>query len=80
MPLVHRTFLDTWANAGHYVFSKEIVVKYFPEEGDFEHNAMQQIAKDNYLKELKYDEEWLILNTMKDLIRIRECFAANIKK
>jgi NDP-sugar pyrophosphorylase family protein len=68
----HRPILDIWVNAGHYVFSKEIVGKYFPSEGDFEHTAMQQIAKDNHLRGLKYPGDWLTLNTAKDLIGIQE--------
>jgi NDP-sugar pyrophosphorylase family protein len=71
----HRPFLDTWANAGHYVFSKEIVRKYFPEEGDFEHTAIQHIAENKHLKGLTYDRPWMTLNTMKDLIRIRDYFS-----
>jgi NDP-sugar pyrophosphorylase family protein len=70
----HRPLLDVWVNAGHYVFSKEIVTKYFPDEGDFEPRAMREIAKAKHLKGLKYQGEWLTLNTMKDLIRIREYF------
>ena len=71
----HRPFLQMWANAGHYVFSKEIVTRYFPEEGDFEQTTMQQIAESKCLKGLPYDGAWLALNTMKDLMRIREYFA-----
>jgi NDP-sugar pyrophosphorylase family protein len=70
----HRPLLDVWVNAGHYVFFKEIVTKYFPDEGDFEPRAMREIAKAKHLKGLKYQGEWLTLNTMKDLIRIREYF------
>jgi NDP-sugar pyrophosphorylase family protein len=70
----HRPFLETWANAGHCVFSKEVVRKYFLEEGDFEHSIIQQIAEDKRLKGLTYDRAWLTLNTMKDLIRIRGYF------
>jgi NDP-sugar pyrophosphorylase family protein len=70
----HRPVLDTWVNAGHYVFSKEIVASYFPEEGDFEHNAMQRIAQDGHLRALEYTGDWLTLNTAKDLIRIQEYF------
>jgi len=71
----HRPFLKTWANAGHYVFSKEIVADYFLEEGDFEQRTIQQITENKRLKGLTYDGAWLTLNTMKDLIRIREYFA-----
>lgn len=72
----HRPVVEMWANAGHYVFSKEIVRKYFLEEGDFEQRIIQQIAEDGYLKGLTNDGAWLTLNTMKDLIEIQEYFAA----
>jgi NDP-sugar pyrophosphorylase family protein len=68
----HRTVPDIWVNAGHYVFSKDVVANYFPTEGDFEHSAMQKIAQDNHLRALEYAGDWLTLNTAKDLIRIQE--------
>ena len=76
----HRPFLDTCVNPGHYVFSKDIVTEYFPQEGDFEHRTMQRIAEDNHLRGLKYEGPWLTLNTMKYLIRIREYFADSMEK
>jgi NDP-sugar pyrophosphorylase family protein len=69
-----RPVLDIWVSAGHYVFSKEIVKEFFPDEGDFEWKTMQQLANNKRLKGLKYRGDWLTLNTMKDLIRIREYF------
>jgi len=69
-----RPILDLWVNAGHYVFTKEIVREYFPDEGDFEGETMQRIASNKRLRGLKYSGDWLTLNTMKDLIRIREYF------
>ena len=69
-----RPTLSMWVNAGHYVFSSEIVKEYFPNEGDFEPKTMQKLAKEKHLKGLKYTGDWLTLNTMKDLIRIREYF------
>ena len=71
----HRPTLDKWVNAGHYVFTKEIIRKYFPDEGDFEPKIMQKLAEDKHLRGLKYAGDWLTLNTMKDLIRIREYFS-----
>ena len=69
-----RPVLDVWVNAGHYVFTKEMVRRYFPDEGDFEGKTMQELANNRYLRGLKYRGDWLTLNTMKDLIRIREYF------
>jgi len=71
----HRPTLDIWVNAGHYIFAKEIIRKYFPDEGDFEQKTMQKLAEDKHLRGLKYSGEWLTLNTMKDFIRIREYFS-----
>jgi NDP-sugar pyrophosphorylase family protein len=71
-----RPTLKLWVNAGHYVFSRDTVTGYFPEEGDFEPHVMQKLAKQKHLRGLKYTGRWLTLNTMKDLIRIREYFAA----
>ena len=72
----HRPVLDTWANTGHYVFSRKIVKEYFPEEGDFEYETIQQIAENKHMKGFTYNGTWLTLNTMKDLVRIREYFAS----
>jgi len=72
--------VDIWVNAGHYVFTKDIVKKYFPVEGDFELKTMQMIAQVKYLKGLKYDGDRLTLNTIKDLIRIREYFTLKASK
>jgi len=69
-----RPILDLWVNVGHYVFTREIVKEYFPDEGDFEGETMQRIASNKRLRGLKYSGDWLTLNTMKDLIRIREYF------
>ncbi|KPV62178.1 MAG: Bifunctional protein GlmU [Candidatus Bathyarchaeota archaeon BA2] len=69
-----RPILDIWVSAGHYVFSKKLVEEYFPDEGDFERKAMQKIVSDKFLKGLKYRGDWLTVNTMKDLIKIREYF------
>jgi NDP-sugar pyrophosphorylase family protein len=70
-----RPTLNLWVNAGHYVFSKRIVAQHFPDEGDFEHHVMQKLVEERHLRGLKYTGDWLTLNTMKDLIRIREYFA-----
>jgi len=69
-----RPTLNIWVNAGHYVFSREIAKQYFPDEGDFEPKTMQKLAEKKHLKGLKYTGDWLTLNTMKDLIRIRDYF------
>jgi len=70
----HRPTLNIWVNAGHYVFSRQVVEEYFPDQGDLEQETMQKLAKSKLLLGLKYPGEWLTLNTMKDLIRIRKYF------
>jgi NDP-sugar pyrophosphorylase family protein len=67
-----RPLLDIWVSAGHYVFSKKLVEEYFPDEGDFERKAMQKIVNDKFLNGLKYRSDWLTVNTIKDLAKIRE--------
>ena len=67
-----RPLLDIWVSAGHYVFSNKLVEEYFPEEGDFERKAMQKIVNDKFLNGLKYRGDWLTVNTIKDLAKIRE--------
>jgi NDP-sugar pyrophosphorylase family protein len=69
-----RPLLDIWVSAGHYVFSNKLVEKYFPHEGDFERKAMQKIVNDKFLNGLKYRGDWLTVNTIKDLVKIREYF------
>jgi len=70
----HRPTLDIWVSAGHYVFSKKLVEEYFPDQGDFERETMQKIASKECLKGLKYKGDWLTVNTMKDLMKVREYF------
>lgn len=67
-----RPLLDIWVSAGHYVFSNKLVEEYFPDEGDFERKAMQKIVNDKFLNGLKYRGDWLTVNTIKDLAKIRE--------
>jgi NDP-sugar pyrophosphorylase family protein len=67
-----RPLLGIWVSAGHYVFSKNLVHEYFPDEGDFERKAMQKIVDDKFLNGLKYKDDWLTVNTIKDLAKIRE--------
>jgi len=70
----HQATLDIWVSVGHYVFSKKFVEEYFPDQGDFERKIMQKMASNECLKGLKYKGDWLTVNTMKDLIKVREYF------
>ena len=70
----HRSTMDFYVNAGHYVFKKGVVEKYFPEKGDFEFTTMQRLADKKMLQGYTYHGMWFTLNTMKDLIQIRSFF------
>jgi D-glycero-alpha-D-manno-heptose 1-phosphate guanylyltransferase len=70
----HRAGLDFYVNAGHYVFKKAVVKKYFPEQGDLEFTAMQRLADKKMLQGYTYHGMWFTLNTMKDLIQVRSFF------
>jgi len=70
----HRSSLDFYVNAGHYVFKKAVVEKYFPEKGDFELDTMQRLADKKMLQGYTYHGMWFTLNTMKDLIQVRSFF------
>jgi len=70
----HRSTLDFYVNAGHYVFKKEIVQRYFPDKGDFEFTTMQRLADKRILNGYTYHGMWLTINTMKDLMEARTYF------
>ncbi|MDH5461416.1 MAG: NDP-sugar synthase [Candidatus Bathyarchaeota archaeon] len=67
----HRSYLDFYVSAGHHVFKKEIVQRFFPEKGDFEFSTMQRLADSGLLQGYTYHGMWLTINTMKDLIDAR---------
>lgn len=67
----HRSTLDSYVSAGHHVFKKAIVEKYFPEKGDFEFTTMQRLADKRILHGYIYHGMWFTINTMKDLIQAR---------
>jgi D-glycero-alpha-D-manno-heptose 1-phosphate guanylyltransferase len=69
-----RATLDFYVNAGHYVFKKAVVEKYFPEKGDFEFDTMQRLADKKMLQGYTYHGMWFTLNTMKDLLQVRSFF------
>ena len=67
-----RPLLDIWVSAGHYVFSNKLVQEYFPDKGDFERKTMQKIVSNKSLGGLKYMGDWLTVNTIKDLVKIKK--------
>ena len=66
--------LEFYVNAGHYVLKTDVVREVFPERGDMELQTFQRLADLGKLRGYKYDGLWLTINTMKDLIRVREYF------
>ncbi len=70
----HRSTLDLYVSAGHHVFKKAIVEKYFPDQGDFEFTTMQRLADKRVLNGYIYHGMWFTINTMKDLIQVRTYF------
>jgi NDP-sugar pyrophosphorylase family protein len=66
--------LEFYVNAGHYVLKTDVVRAHFPERGDMELQTFQRLADLGKLRGYKYNGLWLTINTMKDLIRVREYF------
>ena len=66
--------LQFYVNAGHYVLKSDVVKEHFPEKGDMELQTFQRLADLGKLRGYKYNGLWLTINTMKDLIRVREYF------
>jgi D-glycero-alpha-D-manno-heptose 1-phosphate guanylyltransferase len=69
-----RETLDFYVSTGHYVFKKNIVRNFFPDKGDFEFTAMQRLADKKMLQGYTYHGIWFTLNTMKDLLQVRNFF------
>jgi NDP-sugar pyrophosphorylase family protein len=66
--------LQFYVNAGHYVLKTSVVKGHFPERGDMELQTFQRLADLGKLRGHKYNGLWLTINTMKDLIKVREYF------
>ncbi|MCK5593017.1 NTP transferase domain-containing protein [Candidatus Bathyarchaeota archaeon] len=69
-----RSPLDSYVSAGHHVFKKAVVERYFPEKGDFELTTMQRLADQKILRGYTYHGMWITINTMKDLLEARTFF------
>jgi NDP-sugar pyrophosphorylase family protein len=67
----HRSYLDFYVSAGHHVFNREVVQRFFPDKGDFEFSTMQRLADRDLLQGYTYHGMWLTINTMKDLTDAR---------
>lgn len=69
-----RETLDFYVSNGHYVFKRSVVEQLFPDNGDFEFTAMQRLADKKMLQGYTYHGMWFTLNTMKDLMDVRNFF------
>ena len=64
--------LKIWVSAGHYAFKPKKVLRYLPDKGDLELQALQYLADKKMLRGLKYTNGlWIPINNYKDVIRIR---------
>lgn len=72
--------LNFYVNAGHYVFKKPVIERHFPEKGDMELQTLQNLADKRMLKGYLYNGLWLTINTMKDLITVRDYFGTSTKQ
>ena len=62
-----KPLLDHKICCGHYAFTKEGVETYFPEKGNFEDAALQNMARDGVLYCKELEGEWITVNNIKQL-------------
>jgi len=67
-----KPVLDFWVSCGHYVFNKDIVNKYFTRRGNFERTCFQRLVNNQLLKYLEHTGLWFTINTLKDLLHIKQ--------
>ena len=65
--------LDFYVSTGHYVFETSVIKRYFPDEGDLELKTLPKLAHERIIRAYEYQGEWLTINTMKELLNLREC-------
>jgi NDP-sugar pyrophosphorylase family protein len=71
--------LNFYVNTGHYVFKTSLINRYFPDQGDMELQTLQNLADKRMIRGYTYNGLWLTINTMKDLIKVREHFELHVK-
>ena len=75
-----KPLLDFYVSAGHYVFKREVIEKYFPDRGDLERETLPILAINKLLKGMKLEGEWYTINTYKDYINVKKLVeSGNIK-
>ena len=67
-----KPFLDFYVSAGHYVFKRHVIEKYFPDVGDLEKETLPVLAKEKILEGMKLKGDWYTVNTYKDYVTLRE--------
>ena len=67
-----KPLLDFYVSAGHYVFKREVIEKYFPDRGDLERETLPILAINKLLKGMKLEGEWHTINTYKDYINVKK--------
>ena len=67
-----KPLLDFYVSAGHYVFKREIIEKYFPNRGDLERKTLPTLAINKLLKGMKLEGKWYTINTYKDYINVKK--------
>lgn len=68
--------LDFYVNAGHYAMKKTIVLKYFPDTGDFEKLVLPKLARQGSLRGVEYHGNWITIDTFNDYINAVSLFGA----
>ena len=68
--------LDFYVNAGHYAMKKSIILKHFPDTGDFEKIVLPKLAKQNALRGFEYHGTWITVDTFNDYMNALSTFGA----
>jgi NDP-sugar pyrophosphorylase family protein len=55
-----------YVSAGHYVFKKHIVEKYFPDNGNLEDMVLPQLSRERLLENYRLSGKWVSINTNRD--------------
>jgi NDP-sugar pyrophosphorylase family protein len=61
-----KPLTDYYVSAGHYVFKKHIVEKYFPDNGNLEDMVLPQLSRERLLENYRLSGKWVSINTNRD--------------
>jgi len=67
-----KPLMNNYVNAGHYVFDRSIISRYFPDKGNFESIVLPQLARERKLNAYRLTKEntWITINTYKDYLDV----------